>query len=135
MRDAIVARKVADLRARVARVRELLPDSLDEFMTRRTEAEALILNLYLALQGMSDLALALVAHRGLGVPGTPREALTLLRNAGDVDHGLAERLSAAIGLRNRIAHQYGSLDLRLVYEAANTELSDLDAFGQAALRS
>ena len=57
-----IARKVADLRARVARVRELLPDSAESFRAHRTEAEALLLNLYLALQGASDLALVTVPN-------------------------------------------------------------------------
>jgi uncharacterized protein YutE (UPF0331/DUF86 family) len=65
----VLARKVAAIRARTARVRELLPATVDEFLAHRTEAEALILNLYLALQECSDLALHLVAAMGLGVPG------------------------------------------------------------------
>ncbi len=43
----------------------------------------------------------------------------------------ARKLAAAVGLRNRIAHEYGSLDLRLVYEAARDDLDDLLAFAAA----
>lgn len=121
----VVARKVADLRARVARVRELLPPDVDAFLARRTEAEALILNLFLALQTASDLALHVVAERGLGVPADARSAFDALARAGLVPHALARRLAGAVGLRNRIAHEYGHLDLTLVYDAAQNDLGDL----------
>lgn len=132
MSAAVRARKVAEVLGRVARIRELLPTDVATFRAERTAAEALILNLYLGLQAVSDLAMLLVAERALGVPGTPREALALLERAQVIDGGLSTRLSAAIGLRNRIAHQYGTLDLGLVYEAARDDLGDLEAFARAA---
>jgi uncharacterized protein YutE (UPF0331/DUF86 family) len=33
-----------------------------------------------------------------------------------------------VGLRNRIAHEYGRLDLKRVYEAARDDLGDLESF-------
>jgi uncharacterized protein YutE (UPF0331/DUF86 family) len=128
MSPAVVARKVSEIRNRVARVRELLPAGVDEFMARRTEAEALILNLYLALQESSDLAMHVVADRALGVPGDARAAFEMLAKSGVVQESLATRLAAAVGLRNRIAHEYGRLDLRRVYEAARDDLGELESF-------
>lgn len=128
MSNEVLARKIAAVRRRTARVRELLPSSVDEFLSHRTEAEALILNRFLALQECSDLALHLVADLGLGVPGEPRAALEALARNGVIAPPLARKLSAAIGLRNRIAHEYGDLDLRKGYEAARGDLGDLDAY-------
>jgi uncharacterized protein YutE (UPF0331/DUF86 family) len=126
------ARQPATIRSRTMRVRELLPQTVEEFVSRRTEAEALILNLYLALQECSDLALHLVADRGLGVPGEPRAAFEALARAGVVDPARARKLGGAIGLRNRIAHEYGTLDLAKVFEAVRRDLGDLDDFAAAA---
>ena len=41
------------------------------------------------------------------------------------------RLSAAVGMRNRIAHQYGTLDLARVYAAARDDLGDLESLARA----
>jgi uncharacterized protein YutE (UPF0331/DUF86 family) len=49
------------------------------------KAEALILNLFLALQATSDLALHLVGELGLGVPGDARGALDLLARTNVVN--------------------------------------------------
>jgi uncharacterized protein YutE (UPF0331/DUF86 family) len=133
MNRAVLARKVSDLLMRVARVRELLPPTEDAFGRDRTAAEALILNLYLALQGCSDLALAVVADRGLGVPANVRDAHTLLARAGVVPVELSRRLAGAVGLRNRIAHEYGDLNLSRVYQAARDDLGDLEDFAKAVV--
>jgi uncharacterized protein YutE (UPF0331/DUF86 family) len=131
MSGEVLARKLAAIRTRTARVRELLPSTLERFLAERTEAEALILNLYLALQECSDLALHLVAEMGLGVPGESRAAFELLSRNLVIPPALARKLSAAVGLRNRIAHEYGGLDLSKVYAAARDDLGDLDAFADA----
>lgn len=136
MSGEVLARKIAAIRMRTDRVRELCPSSVDEFVSRRTEAEALILNLFLALQKCSDLAVHLVAELGLGVPGEPRAAFEALARGGHLDTALARKLSAAVGLRNRIAHEYGTLDLGKVYDAVQADLGDLDLFaaGVATIR-
>lgn len=125
MSDEVLARKLAAIRSRVDRVRELLPPTVEEFLSRRTEAEALILNLFLALQECSDLALHLVADLGLGVPGEQRAAFEALARGGAMPRPLATKLAAAVGLRNRIVHEYSGLDLRKVYAAARDDVGDL----------
>lgn len=131
MSPAVIARKVSEIRGRVARVRELLPPTVEDFAARRTEAEALILNLYLALQESSDLAMHVVADRALGVPGDARTAFEMLATSGLIQASLATRLAAAVGLRNRIAQEYGRLELPRVYEAARDDLGDLEALAGA----
>lgn len=135
MSNEVFARKIAAIRARTARVRELLPPTAEQFLAQRTEAEALILNLFLALQECSDLALHLVAELGLGVPGEPRAAFEVLARDHVLPAVLANALSAAVGLRNRIAHEYGGLDLQKVYEAARDDLGDLDAYADALAKA
>jgi uncharacterized protein YutE (UPF0331/DUF86 family) len=45
-----------------------------------------------------------------------------------IDAALARRLVAASGFCNLVAHQYGALDWRRVYEIAKVGPADLDAF-------
>lgn len=64
-----------------------------------------------------DLALKLVAARGLGAPGSYRAAFQALARAGIVDQDLARELEGWAGLRNVLAHIYTALDLDRVHEA------------------
>lgn len=45
---------------------------------------------------------------------------------------LAMHLSVAVGMRNRIARQYGTLDLDRVYAMARDEVGELEALARAA---
>ena len=73
----------------------------------------------------------LIAERGLPVPSSYREIFTVLGTSGVLDGGLAGRLQGWGGLRNLIAHQYGSLNLELVAHALYEDLGALRDFATA----
>ena len=69
------------------------------------------------------------------MPAGYREALLALRDRGVLQADLAERLAAAAGLRNLIAHRYGVLDWRRVHDVASTRLADLLQFADEIERA
>lgn len=71
----------------------------------------------------------------LDVPAAYRDALLALGERGVLPPDLAERLAAASGLRNLIAHRYGVIDARRIHEIASTQLGDLLAFCEAIERA
>jgi uncharacterized protein YutE (UPF0331/DUF86 family) len=89
--------------------------------------------LEVAAQWTIDLALDLVARRGLGVPSTYRDAFLSLARAGIVDTALSTELQGWAGLRNVLVHLYTSLDLDRVH-AALSETAPLRAFHAIAAR-
>jgi uncharacterized protein YutE (UPF0331/DUF86 family) len=125
---ALLASKVAAVRDAVARVREVLPAGADAFAADRTIREVVVLNLFVALQECLALASHWLADEGWEVPQSYREAFLALAHHGVVSHDLAERLGAASGFRNLVAHRYGVLDWRRVHEIAATGLDDLLEF-------
>ena len=121
----VVAVKVAAIRDAVARIRETLPPDAGAFDADRTAREVVILNLFVALQECVALATHWLADAGLDVPGSYREIFLALAERGKVPRDLAERLAAAAGFRNLVAHQYGVLDPARVHAIASKELGDL----------
>jgi uncharacterized protein YutE (UPF0331/DUF86 family) len=87
--------------------------------------EVVILNLFVALQETVALATHWLADAGLDVPGSYREIFLDLAQRGMISRDLAERLAAAAGFRNLVAHQYGVLDPARVHAIASAELGDL----------
>jgi uncharacterized protein YutE (UPF0331/DUF86 family) len=71
----------------------------------------------------------------LSLPAGAREAYRELAKAEVISMELAKRLAGAVGLRNRIAHEYGGLDLEFVYAAARDDMSDLQAFAACVARA
>lgn len=84
--------------------------------------------MYRAVQACIDLGQHLISERGLRVPAAYREVFRVHAEAGVLDAALASRLQGWSGLRNIIAHQYGSIDHAIVANALYGELADLEAF-------
>jgi uncharacterized protein YutE (UPF0331/DUF86 family) len=126
----ILASKIAAVRDAVARIREVLPLSANEFLADRTVREVVTLNLFVAVQESISLAVHWLADEGWEVPQAHGDVFTVLAARGIIESELAARLRAAAGLRNLIAHQYGVIDPRRVFAIASQEVDDLLAFCQ-----
>jgi uncharacterized protein YutE (UPF0331/DUF86 family) len=131
---AILADKIASVRDAVSRVREVLPSSRNAFRSDRTVREVVILNLFVALQECLSLAAHALSDAGLDVPQSYGQVFQRLGERGLVAPDLAERLAAASGLRNLVAHRYGVLDWDRIHEIASTRLDDLLRFCEALAR-
>lgn len=125
---AVVARKVAAIRDAVGRIHDVLPETPADFLADRTAREVVTLNLFLALQETIGLATHWLADEGVAVPDTYGDVFSTLAKRGIIDAALGERLRAAAGLRNLVAHQYGVLDFARVHAVARGELGDLLTF-------
>ena len=124
----VLAQKLAAVRDAVARIADILPATSEDFHSDRTRREVVTLNLFLALQDSISLATHWLADAGWEVPQSYGEVFTALGERGILDQELAERLRAAAGLRNLIAHQYGVLDFDRLFVIANSQRGDLLAF-------
>ncbi|MFH1199801.1 MAG: DUF86 domain-containing protein [Candidatus Micrarchaeota archaeon] len=79
-----------------------------------------------------DLAFLAIKDRGLKLPEDDKQAFSVLADAGHIDASLAARLMEAKGMRNVIAHEYGSVDDELVFTAVTEEIErDARAFVKA----
>jgi uncharacterized protein YutE (UPF0331/DUF86 family) len=124
----VLAEKAAAIERHLRRVSERLPPNVEDFVPGTDAADAVILNLWQAVQVAIDLALATCLHLGLGTPESYGEAFTRLAAAGHIGDDLARRLVQAAGFRNQVAHAYGNLDMERVYRAAERGPEDLRAF-------
>jgi uncharacterized protein YutE (UPF0331/DUF86 family) len=125
---AVLAWKVAAIRDAVGRIREVLPETPQAFLADRTAREVVTFNLFLALQDTIALATHWLADEGVAVPDTYGDIFSTLAGRGVIDTALGDRLRAAAGLRNLVAHQYGVLDFTRVHAVARAELDDLLTF-------
>ena len=72
---------------------------------------------------------------GKPVPGSLREAFGGIRDLGVVNDELFERFNRTyVGLRNRIVHDYETLDNRLLFNSARRLRKDTHAFLKAVTR-
>lgn len=131
---AVLAARVAAVRDAVARIRSVLPADRNAFLADRTMREIVILNLFVALQDVLSLATHWLADEGVAVPQSYREVFTELGDRDVVPRDLADRLAAASGLRNLVAHQYAVVDWARIHEIASLHLNDLLLFCEELAR-
>jgi uncharacterized protein YutE (UPF0331/DUF86 family) len=127
----VLATKIAAVRDAAARVRSVLPADEGAFRSDRTVREVVVLNLFVAVQECVALAAHWLADGGRAVPGSYGELFRGLGDDGVLPAELAERLAAAAGFRNLVAHQYGVLDWTRTYVLASDHLADLLQFCDA----
>ena len=126
--NALLAAKLAVVRDALERIRAVLPSSLDRFRADRTAREVVALNLFVAIQECLAMASHVLADAAWGVPKTYGETFTVLADHGVLESGLAARMRSAAGLRNLLAHQYGTIDFDRLFELAGDRTADLTAY-------
>lgn len=90
--------------------------------------------LELAAQCAIDIALEIIAQRGLGVPQSYRDAFAMLVRAGVIDGALGGELESWAGLRNVLVHVYTALDLDRIHQALG-QTASLRAFHKVAAQA
>lgn len=129
--DPLLARKLAQLCARLDRVRAKLPESADAFEDDRDAQEIVSFNFLLALQDALDVAARIIAERGWEVPTTAREHVEILAAHHVISRALARDLAAGAGARKLIAHSYDAMDLRRLHAELPSGVAALEAFAAA----
>ena len=124
----VLAAKIAAVSDAVARIRQVLPPTTEEFRRDRTAREIVTLNLFVGLQECLALATHWLADEGWSVPNSYADVFRALADHGVINEGLARRLVAASGFRNLVAHQYGVIDADRLHAIASADLADLLEF-------
>jgi uncharacterized protein YutE (UPF0331/DUF86 family) len=82
--------------------------------------------LQLAIEAISDLGNHVVADLGLGVVNWHSDIPTILAQHEYIDAELKERWIQIIGFRNVLVHDYLDIDRKIVHEALQHRLDDLE---------
>lgn len=106
--------------------------SRDVLAADRDSQHMVLHAMYVAAQAAIDIALHALADAEQPLTSTYREAFQRLGDTGMLDAELARRLEGWAGLRNVLAHFYGSIDYGLVHDALVNDVVDLEAFARLA---
>jgi len=87
--------------------------------------------LQLAIQAAMDLAAHFLADEGWEVPTRSGQVFSVLAERNVISEELALKLRKMASFRNLIVHEYGEIDLRIVYEIWHRSLNDLREFAAA----
>ncbi|MHB1654473.1 MAG: type VII toxin-antitoxin system HepT family RNase toxin [Desulfitobacteriaceae bacterium] len=132
MVDDVVYNKVAIIERCSHRIQEEYQDNpanLENF----TKQDSIILNIQRACEASIDLAMHIIAVKGLGIPETSREAFDYLGANGIIEGELAQELKAMVGFRNIAVHNYQVVDLGIVQGIIEKNIESLKRLGRVLL--
>ncbi len=124
----VLYRKISAAERHLGRIREKQVVGLAEFLEDLDRQESLLFNLQMAIQNCIDIASHIVNEEGLGIAGSINELFYLLEERRILDRDLTERMVRAVGFRNLLVHEYGKVDLDIVYRVAQHDTRDLELF-------
>lgn len=127
----LLLRKLDAIRHHAARLGSKLPAAAEVLSDDEDLRDILSNVLCQGVQGAFDVAAHIISHIGAKVPDTYAEGFELLARNDVIEAGLARNLIMASGLRNRLQHQYQTLDWRVVHASIRDGLGDFDSFVKA----
>jgi uncharacterized protein YutE (UPF0331/DUF86 family) len=106
----VVAKKVGRASAWLNDAQALVAGPLEELLDEVKRRDLASFYIFLAIQECIDLAAHWVADADWGAPDDSASLFDILADREVIDRELATNLRGAVGLRNRIAHGYSSVD-------------------------
>ena len=120
--------KASRVKRHCNRIRKKINVDLQAFANDIDIQDIVVFNLQMAIQNCIDIAAHIVSEEGYGVPGSSSEMFYMLEENRLLEKDMTERMVKAIGLRNLIVHEYGTIDMKEIYHLARNDLSDLNDF-------
>jgi len=122
----LVRRKVASARAYLEEAESLAQRS--QLTNDQHDRDLAAFYLFLAVQDVIDMAAHWLAEAGWHPPAEAGEAFDVLAAHKAIPGDLASALRGAVGLRNRIAHGYASIDHERIFAELPDGAHHLRAF-------
>lgn len=124
----IVARKLTRARNWLADAANRLDQPRDPFLADADARDLATFHLFLAMQEVIDLAVHWVVDAGWEAPDDAGGAFDVLASKGVLTVAAATQLRAMVGLRNRIAHGYATIDHERLHEEAASGVAVMREF-------
>lgn len=121
--------KITQIEKYLEELREIIPDNFDGYSSSLEKKAACERYAEKIVEAVTDIAFLTVKYRKLPIPEDDIDAFKILLDHKIISKEEFEKLSQAKGMRNIIAHEYGKIDDKIVFEALKNELeSDVVKF-------
>jgi uncharacterized protein YutE (UPF0331/DUF86 family) len=130
----VIVDKASRVERHLKRIREKRNVDLNQFLDDIDLQDIVLFNLQISIQNCIDIASHIISDDELGVAGSTSEIFYILQENGYIDSKLTDKIISAVGFRNLVAHEYGNLDLKIVYKIVHEDIEDIASFIKAILK-
>ncbi len=117
-----IKEKIKEIEIYLDELSSIIPGDFDEYSTDIKTKAACERYFERVIEAVTDLAFLVIKKEKLETPDEDKQAFDVLSNEGVISKELAKRLKSAKGMRNIIAHEYGEVDDKIVFNSINQEI-------------
>lgn len=115
--------KIKEIEDFIGELGEIKPESLSDYLEDIKTKAACERYFEKIVEACIDLAFLIIKEKNLKLPEDDSQTFDILAEEGIITKNLAEKLKDAKGMRNIIAHKYGSIDDEIVFTAITGEIT------------
>lgn len=119
--------KLRDYANRLNAIREM---SLQEFLEQTDQQLITERCLQVCIETIIDIGNHIIAAKGLGKPKDYRSVLEILGDRDVLPQDFTQALLPLVGLRNRLVHEYDTIDRKLLFENLKQNLDYFKGFAE-----
>jgi uncharacterized protein YutE (UPF0331/DUF86 family) len=124
----LITRKILLITEDLKALQELASRPVADYVASPTDEVLAERYLERIIGRMIDINYHVLSESGHPPPRDYYESFTALATVGMLDRDFATRIAACAGLRNRIAHEYETIDPLRIHEALQSAVRDIPAY-------
>ncbi|TYP53764.1 type VII toxin-antitoxin system HepT family RNase toxin [Thermosediminibacter litoriperuensis] len=128
VRKEIISKKINSIRFHLDRIISKSNISLEQFLRNDDVKDIVCHNLFIVLQYIIDICNHIISDEGMEEPVFLSDMADILAKEKVIREELVKPLKSMIGLRNLLAHQYGDIDFKTIYNIVKYDLKDVYVF-------
>lgn len=114
--------KINEINKFLDELKTIAPSSFNEYKSDIEKKAACERYVEKIVEAITDLAFLVIKNKKLRLPEDDIDAFNVLLENKVIDSSLAAKLRNAKGMRNIIAHAYGNVDNKIVFESITAQL-------------
>jgi len=114
--------KIKELKGYLNELELVLPENFEKYLKHLEKRLACERAFEKIMESANDLAIIFLKEKRFELPNEEIRAFETLSDKGIISQDLAEKLRQAKGMRNFLAHQYGDIDDKMIFDAIRNKI-------------
>lgn len=119
-----LSEKIEEIEKYLAELLDIFPETFEEYRKNNLVKAACERYFEKIMEAVTDLSFIIIATKKLEMPQDDIDSFRILLNEKIINKSSYDKLKDAKGMRNVIAHQYGSVNDEMVFNSINNELEE-----------
>jgi len=115
--------KTEEIKKYLSEIKDIAPHKFEEYKSNIEKKAACERYFEKIIEAVTDLAFLVIKTKKFEIPEDDLDAFNILLENKTISKTIADKLKDAKKMRNFIAHQYGKIDDKLVFDSITKELN------------